>query len=179
MGVLDFFKKKEEPKYDATNIKVTDIALGFVFDYDLSSWIVEEVYEYDWGDNNFTQEFKIHDGVQTLYLSVEADDELKVSISKKVKIRAIDEDLPEYIKEHKKAPKKLNYEGATYYFEEECPGFFKKKTDSEESWAEFIAWDYEDENGNILCIEQWSETGFEASAGKVIKTFEISNILPK
>ena len=49
MGLFDKFKKKKEPKYDPSNIKVTDIAQGFVFEYNMSTWEVKNEYEYDWG----------------------------------------------------------------------------------------------------------------------------------
>ena len=53
MGFFDkFFNKKEEPSYDSTNIRVQDLNVGFVFDYDMSTWEVQAAYEYDWGDNS-------------------------------------------------------------------------------------------------------------------------------
>ena len=58
MSIFDRFKKKEKT-YDVTNITVKDLDVNFVFDYDLTTWKVEETYEYDWGDNCFTKEHKI------------------------------------------------------------------------------------------------------------------------
>ena len=43
------FKKKKEPDYDVTNLSLKDLETGFIFDYDMKSWVVEESYEYDWG----------------------------------------------------------------------------------------------------------------------------------
>lgn len=178
MGIFDIFKKKE-PEFDATNIKVTDIAKNFVFDYDLSTWLVTAMYEYDWGDNFFTREFKIENESDTAFLSVEEDDGLEISISKKIKIRHIDEDLPEYITRHECPPKKLEYDGKTFFLEGENPGYFNDTDNKNESWVEFIAWDYSsDDEQYVLNIEQWGEKDFEASYGKVIKEYEISNIYP-
>ncbi|MCW3787522.1 DUF4178 domain-containing protein [Plebeiibacterium sediminum] len=177
MGIFDIFKNKE-PHYDSTNIQVKDLDVGFVFEYDLSTWEVQAIYEYDWGDNYFTREFKISDGSKTRFLSIEEDDELELSITKKIKIRVLDENLTEILHEQQKPPKKISYEGVTYYMENEAPGYFHDIAKGD-TWEEFRSWDFEDEEGvNILCIEQWDEKEFEASIGKTIKEFEISNILP-
>ena len=77
-----FFKKKNKdkgPHYDPTNIKVTDIRKGFIFDYNQKSWEAVEEYEYDWGNNDFTYEFKIVSEDETAYLHIEEDDDRYLS----------------------------------------------------------------------------------------------------
>lgn len=178
MGIFDRFKKKE-PDYDTTNLRVTDLDLNFVFDYDLSTWQVTAVYEYDWGDNFFTREYKITDGVNTYFLNVEEDDEIELSLTQKVNVIALGEDIPDQIAKHKKPPQKIEYEGTMYFLEAESPGYFSDVYAEKETWIEFISWDYIDKSGDqILCIEQWEEHRFEAAHGKKIKEFEISNINP-
>ena len=183
MGLFDIFKKEKKPDYDPARITVKDLEEGFVFDYDLKTWVVKEAYKYDWGNNYFTREFKISDGNETLFLEVEDDDELEVSISKKVKVLAIDEDIPDVIDKEKRPPKKLLYKGVTYYREEESPGYFivsGQDEKNDENWSELIAWTYYDEEDeNVLTIEQWGDFEFEASVGQYIEPYEISNILPK
>lgn len=183
MGLFDRFKKEKEPDYDPGNITVKDLDVGFIFEYDLKTWEVKEAYDYDWGNNFFTKEYKISDGNETLYLEVEEDDELELSVSKKVKVLLIDEDLPETIEKEKRPPKKLIYEGVTYYRDEESPGYFRNTRDDENddrSWSELIAWSYYDEEDEkVLTIEQWGEHEFQASVGRYIELYEISSILPK
>ncbi|RKE00165.1 DUF4178 domain-containing protein [Marinifilum flexuosum] len=179
MGLADFFKRKKQPSYDSTNIRVTDLDVGFVFEYDLESWEVQACFEYDWGDNFFTQEFKIFNGTKTRFLSVEDDDELYLSVSEKIKTRQLGADVHESLLGNQKAPASFEYDGRKYFMDKESPGFYNDVAKGDE-WVEFISWDYEDETGEyIVCIEQWDEQEFEASAGKRIKEFEISNILPK
>ncbi len=178
MGLFDFFKKKE-PEYDAANITVRDLNIGFVFDYDLDNWVVKACYEYDWGENFFTQEYKISNGSKTLYLSVEDDDELELSISSKIKVRQLGAEVHEQLMNTQKAPGSLEYEGRKYFLDEESAGFFNDAAAGSE-WEEFVSWTYEDESGDyVVTIEQWDEREFEASAGKYIDAYEISNILPK
>ncbi len=181
MGLKDLFKKKKEPDYDATDIRVTDIKLGFIFEYDLSTWEVVEEYEYDWGNNYFSKEFKIFNGTETKFLSLDEDDELYIAVTTKVKVRSVDEDLPEYIIEHEAPPKKITYNGTKFFQEEESPGYFRNVEDGEDddAWSEVVSWEYEDDNDQVLTIEQWGDKEFEASFGKYIKEYEISNILPK
>lgn len=182
MGLFDFMKKDKGPDYDPTNLKVTDLNKGFVFEYDMKTWVVQEAYEYDWGSNYFTRELKINDGSDTRYLSVDADDEIELVISQKIKMGTIDEDIMEAVKEKERPPKKIHYKGTTFYRDEESPGYFRNMEDDAEpddSWSELIAWDYYDEDDHLtITIEQWGEKEFEASFGQVIKTHEISNILP-
>ena len=88
MGLFDRFKKNKSA-YDVTDMQVTDLDKGFVFEYDLKSWEVQEVYKYDWGDHFFSYEYKISSGSETRFLSVEDDDELFVVLSQKSNIRKI------------------------------------------------------------------------------------------
>lgn len=181
MGLFDRFSKKKQPHYDSTDIRVQDLDVGFIFEYDLSTWEVKAMYEYDWGDNFFTREFKINNGSDTLYLSMEEDDELILSVSKKVKVRALGQEVFDNLMSFEKPRNKFEFEEREYFLEKEAPGYFHeiKSDDNEEDWVEFISWDFEDNSGDYLVtIEQWGEKEFEAAAGKYIKEFEISNILP-
>ncbi len=172
------FRKNEEPDYDPTNIKVTDLSVGFLFEYDLRQWEVLNESTYDWGDNFFSKEYKITDGRETYSLYVEEDDELEIILYTKVKIGQIDGDIEDEILDNEKPPKKVVYNGQTYTRERESPGYFNPTLTSKE-WIEFISWQYYDSEAmNALSIEQWGDTEFEASAGKILQPYEISNILP-
>ena len=178
MGLLDIFKKKKESTYDVTNLTVLDLDEGFIFDYNLSSWEVQEVYEYDWGDNIFTKEYKVSDGEKTLFLNVENDDELEISLSEKVNVRKIGANIVDYIQANEKPPKELSFESETYYFDEESPGYIRHMNEPE-NWIELMSWDYyNNDETKTICIEQFDDNKFDASYGKIIKEFEISNILP-
>ena len=175
---FNFFKKKKEPDYDPLNIRVTDLKLGFIFDYDLKSWEVVEEYTYDWGDNYFSKEYKISTGADILFLSVDEDDILELTLQKKIKLSSIDGDIEGEIINKKIPPKKVIYKGVDYYRDSESPGYFKVEN-SDKDWVEFISWAYyNEEEDRVLTIEQWDDREFEASYGKVIKEYEISGITP-
>jgi len=179
MGLFDKFKKKEAPHYDPNNMKIEDLRVGFMFDYDLNTWVITEEYEYDWGDNYFTREYKLEASNDIAYLHIDYNDEGSMALSRKLKVRALGEDLPEQINENKRPPKKIEYKGVAYFLDRESPGYFSDEPDNDESWTEFISWDYFDAEGKrVACVEQWGEREFEASCGVVVKDFEITNILP-
>ena len=180
MGLFSMFKKKDKPSYDPSNITVADLAQSFVFEYNMTNWEVKEEYEYDWGENFFTKEYKISNGEETLFLSVEDDDELVLLMTKKIKLRKIDSDVADSIMKFNEAPREIMYEGKKYFLEKESPGYFRDISNDADDWDEFVSWDYYDDSEDLyICIEQWDEKEFEAAAGFAIKEFEISNILPK
>lgn len=179
MGLFDRFKKEKTPEYDVTNMQVKDLRVGFMFDYDLKTWVIKEEYEYDWGDNYFTREYKVEASDDVAYLHIDANDENFMTFSRKIMVRALGEDIPEQIIENKRPPKKIEFEGVTYYLDKESPGYFSDDPEDDDSWVELISWDYYDADGKLtVCIEQWGDRDFEASYGKVVKEYEITNILP-
>jgi len=177
--VFNLFKKKKEPEYDITNLKITDLDVGFVFDYDLKSWIVREKYEYDWGSNNFSYEFKIDSGDDVAFLSLEDDGQINLGLFRPIKIRKIDEDVADEIVKNEKAPRQLHYEGQTFYLDADSAGYFRDCGKPSEDWEEVISFEYlDDEETQILSITQWDDETFEASIGIVLQSHEISNLLP-
>ena len=179
MGFFDFLKGNKEPEkhYDPLNIKVTDLEKGYLLDYDLETWTVKKMAEYDWGDNYFSREFTIVSQDKTRFLHIEEDDELIVTLSESVKIRKLGAEVNNHMKNNGRPPEEIIYEGITYYLDEECPGFYRNV--DKENWEELISFDYWDEDEvHCLCIEQWDENDFEASKGIRIKPTDVSNILP-
>jgi len=172
------FKRKQAVAQ--VNHTVHHLDQGYLFDYDLKTWEVKAVYEYDWGEEHITREYKVSDGQQTRYLSVEDNDELHLMWSEKVNLRAIQQDLAEYIIKHEAPPERLVYQDKTFFLDEESAGYFKDLATTVDNWAEFMAWDYEDEKGDYgITIERWDEREFEAAHGKFLEEYEISNILPR
>ena len=177
--MFDFFKKKKEPAYDVTNLSIRDLDFDFIFDYDLKSWMVKEVYEYDWGNNNFSSEFKVDSGDEVAFLSVEDDSEMEISLTKAIKVREIDEDIVKILTDTKKAPDQLHFDNEVYYLSSESAGYFRDCGKKTEDWEELFSWEYysKDEE-KIISITQWDERTFDAFAGIVLEPHQISNIIP-
>ncbi len=176
--MFNFFKRNKEPEYDPLNVKVTDLKKGFIFEYDLRQWEVQAEYTYDWGDNYFSKEYKVSDGTDTFFLSVEQDDEVEVALHEKVRLSAFEQDIEADIIDNGRPPKTIIYQGTTFRREDESPGYFREE-DGGGDWTEMIGWDYYDaDEEQVLTIEQWGEREFDASVGKFLESHEISNIIP-
>ena len=174
-------KKKEQlPEYDPSNITLLDLRMGFVLDYQGTSWEVVAEYEYDWGDNYFTYEYKLKSSNDAIFLGIEEDDELVCTVSRKIKFSSLDQDIEEHIREHEIPPKKIKYEGVKYKRETEKPGYFRDVMTTDHEDAEhFIAWEYYDQSERkVLGIEQWNENSFECWVGVLEEPYLFTNILP-
>jgi len=178
--MFDFFKKKKkEPAYDVTNLSLRDLNYGFIFDYDMKSWVVKEVYEYDWGNNNFSREYKVDSGDDIGFLNIAEEAELVITFTKPIKLRKIDEDVMGEVQKQKQPPRQIHYGGEIFYMDEDCAGYFRDCSKKTEDWEEFIAWDYyNEEEDKVISITQWDEYNVEAHAGIVLKEYQFSNIIP-
>ena len=178
-----FFKKKKKEEeerlhYDPTNIHIRDIRKNFILDYDLKTWEVVAEYEYDWGNEYFTYEYKLVCADDEVYLYIEEDDELYITLSRKINFGKLDESVEESIRDNGRPPKIIEYDGKTFYRESERPGYFKNIESKGES-EEFVNWEYIDESEEwVLNIEQWDDDAFEAAIGKFTDASAFSNILP-
>lgn len=172
-----FNKKKEEPAYDPTDMRLTNLKKGFMVDYDLKTWQVTAEYEYDWGGGFISKEYKLDSGSDSLYLHVEDDDELELSLSRKAGIRRFSEDIRAHFADNDEPPVSVTLDGTTYHRTEESMGHFRDAT--REDWSEMISWTYEDDDEEkFVNIERWGEEEFEASYGVYASEYEFSNILP-
>lgn len=176
-------KKKQEklPSYDPTNITIRDLKKGFMLDYNLETWQVLEEYEYDWGDQFYSYGYKLSTGTEECFMTISEDGgKLEITVMKTLRLHLLGDAFNNHMRSNQKPPSKVDYEGVTYYRENESPGYFRNvEKQSASRSVEFIAWDYFDDSGvKVLSVEQWGQDEFEASVGVVAEEFEVSNILP-
>lgn len=174
-------KNKEETHYDPTNLKIVDLRKGWIFEYDLQTWEAVEEFEYDWGNDDFTYEFKMqNDKGESFFLSMEEDDFLEITVSEKVSFSRVPvaADIRSEIQDTGKAPSRVEFDGRMYYLESDAPGFWRNINDSE--FERFYYWEYVDESETYtIVVEQWSDNSFEASIGQLVNERDFSNLLPK
>lgn len=174
------FGKKEDSIEELT---LMNLSKGCIFDYDLSSWEVLKAYEYDWGNHNYSREYKVNNGKDKYYMNVEEEDDLQISFNRKLKIGDLDTDIRPDVQDGGKPPRTITYKGKSYLYDKESPGYYReikkgiKREDSD--WEELIAWTYLDkEEETIITIEQWGEDEFELYYGFFVKENRINNLLP-
>ena len=177
--MFDFLKKKKVPAYDVTNLSLKDLNVGCIFDYDMMSWVGKEVYKYDWGNNNFTSEYKVDSGDEVAFLHIADEGELEISLSKSIRLSKIDEAIADEIEKNEKPPRRIHFNEKLYFLEEDAAGYFRDLSKETEDWEELISWEYlNDEATNVLSITQWDIRNIEASAGLILKEYQFSNIIP-
>lgn len=173
--MFGFFKKSsDQPTFDPTNITVADFRTGFIFDYELSSWEIIESYEYTWENGDKNKEFKVKSSFETLYLSVENEDELV--LMEKISPSALIPNFKAHMRSNDTPPEQFSYQNEQFFLENDDAGIFKNLDKNEED--EFIVWSYASKNGTLVDIEQWDDDEFEAAIGQKVEPHLITNILP-
>ncbi len=176
MGIFDFLKKKKSEV--KINFTLNELEKGFMVDYFMKTWEVKKVYTYDWGNNFFSKEYFMDAGNETMYLSVEEEDELVCSTWQKIAMEDVNSNLVNQITKNDEAPDRLDYKGKTYYRKESSMGICYEN-DNEEG-SELVNWMYvEPSSKEMLSIDRWGEESYGAAVGSYIKEFEFSNILPR
>lgn len=167
----------KQSSIDVTNLSLRDLKKGYIIDYFMESWVVKEVYEYDWGNNFFSKEYKISSGKADKYLHVEDEGTLKISISEEINPSEFDKNLKQDIVNNDKPSNKLIYKGKEFNIENENMGYYRNF--DEDYKSEFVSWEYVDnEQKEFISVMRWGETDITASFGQFLEEYEFSNIIP-
>ncbi len=179
MGLMDFLKKdKQEDAFDPLHdLTLSKLKVGYMVDYDLKTWQVTAYNRYDYGDGYYTEEWELTSGREKIYLEREEDDEVIWTVSKKLPIGAIGQEVIRHIIEHEDPPDQIVVKGKTYYLDESGPVYFLEG--GKGPGVGFIEWVFiDEEDETFVTIEQWGEEEFEASEGYYVEEYQFSNILP-
>ncbi len=168
--MFGFGKKEEQPKQPKG---ITEIQVGDIVDYYMKSWEVQEEGEYDWGNNEISKEFKLNAGNEVLFLTIDEDDEVEISVFQKINWGVIEGNLRSSINQENEPPKKLVKDSVEYSLTETGMARYRNMTKGG-GWSSFAYWDYEDETEDkIIGIESW-DGDFEIHAGEYVEPFEFS-----
>lgn len=168
--MFGFFKKKEEP----IELTLHNLTTGATLEYDMKTWVIQEVYHYIWENNFKSREYKLNDGVSVLFLEV--DDQGVLYVTSPSAIKKVAPQFKDEVLTYSTVPENLVYNNEIYKLDEEAFGEFQK--DGAEGWSELTSWMYWNEKEEFICIERWSKFEFEAHLGKKINPFAIDNLLP-
>ncbi|VEN74175.1 conserved hypothetical protein [Candidatus Desulfarcum epimagneticum] len=177
MGIRDFFKKKAPSPEPVTDIRLADMGQGWMVDYDMKTWEVSARHHYDWGEGDVTYEWRLESADETVYLSMESDDDVHWSVSRKIPFSRLGAGVKEALVKTGDPPDEASLDGTRYRLAETGGGHFYK--DGQGPGRRMLSWDFDDDSGRLfLTIEQWGENDFEASVGKAEEEWRFSNILP-
>lgn len=139
------------------NIEVGDIVSYDLVDYEVVGKITYRDGSYEW------YSYQLLEGRNSIWLSAEMDEELELGIYKSIKL-PVSEPFP----------KKLEYEGKTFYLEEEGNAQVLGEGRSENihgKTAHYADYCIEDEE-QFISVESWG-TETEVSIGHPIEEYEI------
>jgi len=176
---MDIFKgKPEDDGFDPLkDLELAKMKVGFYVDYDMKTWQVTAYNRYDFGDGLWSDEWELTSGREKVYLERREDDEVEWTLSKKLPIGAIAEDVRSHIKEFDDPPGQIEVKGKTFYLDESGSVYFYPGGKGPKQGL--IAWEYiDDDDKEFVTIEQWGEEEFEAARGFYVEEFQFENILP-
>lgn len=163
------------------DMTLTDLEVGDFVDYFMQSWEVKEISSYDWGNNDFSIEYRLNNGKDTLYVSVSESDGEDISVSTPRELWDIKPDIRKHFREHSDPVTSIELKGKTYELHEESQGHFadRQERDQESAWQPFVSFDYFDQKReNSISIVQLGNYTFEAYTVAQAKSYEFSNFVP-
>ncbi|MBB6452107.1 hypothetical protein HNQ94_000528 [Salirhabdus euzebyi] len=167
MGLFSklFGNKKSEVEEEIKERTVLSIEVGDIITYDLIDYevvgkIMYKDHGYEWSA------YQLLEGKKTVWLSAEMDDELELGIYRSISIPLAEP-----------FPKKVDYEGTTYYLEEEGNAQVFGQGRSQQINGRTVHYaDYSDDGEEqFLSVEAWGNE-VEVSIGYSIEEFEIKII---
>ena len=172
-----FSKKDSSPELDPLqDLTLSALKPGYVLEYDLKTWQVSAHSYYDY-DGDRVEEWELTCADEVRYLTREEDDGVSWSLTRKVPLNAIDEDIRRHMRDSEDPPDPVTFDSVEYIGKSSEVGKYFK--DGEGSGEEFVEWEYLDESERkTLTIEQWGDDEFEASAGEIVEEYQFTDILP-
>lgn len=164
-------KPKEEPKID---YEVAELKIGFILDYDFTSWIVDDSTTYNWADGSKELEFTISSGNKKRYLN----SDLKSTNLSMYWDAKIDEVWSAARSKIQNETVDMNDE---FHFDNRRFLFFgngeAEVVNSVESFG-MKNWLFEcDKQEYLVSFNKYEDNSIEVYVGKRLKKHEVSNIL--
>jgi hypothetical protein len=155
MGLKDLFKSNEKEEFDPLkDLTLSKLKIGYFLEYDLKTWEVTGYTHYDYGEGYYAKEWELTSGRDKRYLERYEDDDVEWTLSKKIPIGMIEDNIKQYIIENEDPPNKIVCKDVEYYLDENGSAY-ARETDKY-SRVGFIYWDFIDENDeNFITVEQY------------------------
>lgn len=133
--------------------ELLSLAIGDKVEYNFNVFKVINISDYNWEDGQ-SVEYEVAYNGKKYFLEVEDDKKLFITYTEEINIDAISTSVTDLISSSKKAPKSMEFNHETFYFDEDCAGVCTCRNTGEQE--ELISWDfYNDKETKILSIKQW------------------------
>lgn len=173
--IINFFKgEKNDPKVD---FKVKDLKVGYILEYNLSTWVVEKEYNYNWGEGFYSKEWLIANGSEKLLLFYDDSEGEEISISSEINLLQNLNDVREEIIREDIPRRQFALEGKTWSLTSENPCLYSEE--GKPGQIEMVVWVFEDtDKKEFISFSRTGENNVTGYIGSYLKEFEIGNILP-
>jgi hypothetical protein len=176
VGLKKFFSRDKDTEDEYREYRLGEIERNFLVDYDLKTWEVRAISNYDY-DGYLTREWELHSDSGVGFLEQSVDDgQAEWTFTKRISIDAIAEDVVAEVASSDDPPRQIHFEGKSYEADEMSAGI--QTQGDEESEKEFVGWSYESEDGRVLFLNQWGEGDFSAYEGIYVEEYQFTDILP-
>jgi hypothetical protein len=120
-------------------------------------------------------ELECDKGTEKIWLEIEEDDELEISIIvKKLKVRELEISIKDLKIMDEEEEGEFNFEGETFYLEESDSARFLKNGNTN-NYESMYYWDFENDSGNKkVCVEKWSDNSYTASVSEPIDPSQVT-----
>ncbi|MFP4089258.1 MAG: DUF4178 domain-containing protein [Cyclobacteriaceae bacterium] len=128
------------------------------------------------GENTEWYELEGDNGRQQVWISIEEDDGLDVTLAlRKLKLRELGINREDLDRMDKSAEGEFTFEGETYYFDySNEASFFSEGNTSADNEDFFYYWEFENEDEDkYITIEEWENGKFEATLSIPLKTSQV------
>ncbi|GEM_PF-1798808 len=173
MGFLDkifsFFKKKEKKEETVIGYSIDELEKGDIVEIAGETWEVIEKGYYDYGEWK-EKSFRIRSSRSEGFLS---KDEEGIYFFTEDDIRNLSLDPISYLKKEEDLPEEISFKGRPFRLKFSAGAYYV----TEKGSSPVIVWDFEDTEGNLLEILQWSDEDFEVLSGRRLEEWEIENVL--
>ncbi len=170
-----FKKNKASSEANFDEIKINELNVGDLFDYDLTTWEVTSSGQCDY-DGHIESEWEVRGaiGSRTLVAIPDSADWnyqwLQEKTLNELSLQSVQDDL----RSEKDPEENLYVNGLNYIGYESGGGLYKTLNEEKP----FLYWSYENSENHVLNIIQWSDNEFSTTIGMRVAEFEFSNILP-
>lgn len=174
MGLLDFFKslkKHKEQDIELVGHSLENLNIGSVIELDGESWEVKSKGYYDYGDEK-EWDYKIQSPTREGYLN---KDEEGIYFFVRGDLNKLSINLFDFLKTHDDLPSQILFDGKPYTLKFSGAAYYCV----ENKRTPVVIWDFEDNEGNILEILQWSDQDFEVFLGRSLQEWEIEDVFSK
>jgi hypothetical protein len=174
--IKKIFDSNNDKSNFSGDYEIENLDEKWIFDFEINSYTVEEIWFYDFDDGYKGKEFKSVSGEETIYIYVGLENSKgELTLSREIDTNEIPGHVRDMIFSMDKSPNEIVLNGKRYSLNDESPG--KARKAGSDTWAPLVSYTFES-GDDFINIVRWGEKNLAAYLGFNLKDYQIDNILP-